>query len=166
MKYNQLCVLALMSILGWNVNCESLAWVLEKKLDPFSDATDIIASVQSNEPNRGYILAKCANSELELYISVGKFIGGSHNRSGRYVYARMRYRVDSNKVIETKWSVVGDRSIVKAVAEDIVMKRLMKGETIVVEIEDFQKVAHRASYTLKGSRIALGAVLERCGFPT
>ena len=132
-------------------------WAYSNKVDEFAD-TSIHTALVSSHDNKGFAVVKCNEKEnLELYFSVGKFIGSEDNYP-------VRYRIDKNAPESSKWGVStkGTASFVSNQDKVHLARMLMSGNQFLLEVTDFRGTPHKSKYSLTGSTETIGKVLDAC----
>jgi len=131
-------------------------WSYLNEIDEFSDASIHIAFVRSNN-GKGMAVFTCnEDNNLEMYFSVGEYIGSN----GRYP---IRYRVDKRKVVEKKWDANGEGTAVFVNRDRTgLAKKLMYGNQLLLEVTDFRGTPHKSKFPLIGSAESIGKVLDAC----
>jgi len=133
-------------------------WSYSNEVDEFADTSVHIASVNSLS-GRGFAVVKCdAKKKLEVYLSVGEFIGSEDSYP-------VRYRIDKRSPESSKWSVStkGTSVFVRNFDKVDLVRNLLSGDELLLEVTDFRGTPHQSKYSLKGSSTAIGKVLDACG---
>lgn len=133
-------------------------WSYSNEVDEFADTSIHTASVNSLS-GKGFVVARCnEKKKLEVYLSVGEFIGSRDSYP-------VRYRIDKGSPQSSKWGVStkGTDVFVNNFEKVDLARNLMSGDQLLLEVEDFRGTPHQSKYSLKGSSIALGRVLDACG---
>jgi hypothetical protein len=132
-------------------------WAYSNKIDEFADTSTHTALVNSHD-NKGFAVVKCNEKEkLELYFSVGEYIGSEDSYP-------VRYRVDKNTPESGKWGVStkGTSSFVDNRDKVHLARMLMSGNQFLLEVTDFRGTPHKSKYSLAGSTESIGKVLDAC----
>jgi hypothetical protein len=151
-------IFSFLTLIVLSSNALATKWSYSSKVDEFADTSVHSAIVNSND-GKGFAVVKCnEKSKLEIYLSVGEFIGSDDSYP-------VRYRIDKGTPEMSKWGVStkGTAVFVKNSDKVFLARKLMSGNQLLLEVTDFRGTPNKSKYSLSGSTKAIGKVLDACG---
>lgn len=152
-------ILSTLSVVIFCQVAEGADWQYAVKVDRFTDAKVHTGSITADS-GEGFGVIRCDESKkLEIFFSVGEFIGSE----GQFP---IRYRIDKHDVVPDKWGVStqGTSVFVGAIEKAPFARKLADGASnLLLEIKDYRGTAHQAKFSLQDSNDVISKVLEACG---
>lgn len=138
-------------------------WRLTLSIDPISDERRAIATVMSDAGNAALVV-KCDPGGRGMYVSyiAPDFLGSTRRNRGREV----TYRIDSRSPVSSDWSHT-DRAANLFDSYEVArfVTAASEGSSIFMRATTYRFRHSEARFSLLGSRAAIQAAYEGCGYP-
>lgn len=139
-------------------------WTFSVDTDDFSDQRSHFAMNILPTQGRGSVSVVCFEDERGLIATVdtGLFVDTADDQWDR---KRIRYRIDRETPVETRWPGKGTLSFVMAPDSVTFARALMAGkDRVLIENHNWNNSRRRRSeFSLSGSTDAIGKALRACG---
>jgi hypothetical protein len=134
-------------------SAQASIWKFDKKVDSFSDESVYTAKLVKDD---SYAIVKCNNDELNIYFSVGEYIGGD--------WSKVRYRFDKGDVHAAKWGLSTTGKAVFSNASDYlnITKGFMSSQEMLLEVTKYTGTKFQKTFTTDGAKYAISQVLKAC----
>lgn len=134
-------------------------WSFSTQSDPLKDLTLSTASISYMDGrNTLGLFVRCGGNQLDAVVNFDEFLEHEDD-------VTVRYRVDKQPLVETKWSPSATGDAVFAPNPLDLARALMNGDSsFIIEAVDFRGQPFRASFSLIGAKGNIAKVLEKCGY--
>lgn len=133
-----------------------ITWQLVRGKDELNDEPRVTAQVIGNGVNeRNVLTLRCAGKRLEAFASFDDYLGND--------IRPVKYRLDKADPIEDTWSISAKGTAVFATQSADFARQLISAKKLIVEVEDYRGVPHRAIFEWENDAKPIAEVLTACG---
>jgi len=135
-------------------------WSYSHKIDDFTDSNIHMAMVAGDETTadwkgKGMFIVRCIGEEVDAYVDMDTYIG---NKS-----SKVRYRIDKNEATPYQtWNISTKGTTVFSRQPELLAAELTTGNSILVEVLDYQNTPSKKSFSLLNSKVTINKVLSAC----
>lgn len=130
-------------------------WTFSTKVDALTEKRVSTAmSGQAQDVDGHAVVVRCTDGSLETYFNFGQYLGNED--------ITVRYRLDTQPLVEAKWSPSADGTAVFSSEPTATARLLTTGKSLIIEAVDFRGQHYRATYNLTGAAQAIEKVLQAC----